>query len=65
MSKRGERSVGVKTLTVTDEDYIDPFTGESTPRSLKVEVWYPTDQAGADDAVYTHYRNMVLTPVIK
>ncbi len=54
MSIRGERAVGVKTLTVTDEDYTDPFTGENAPRSLKVEVWYPTDQAAADDAVYTN-----------
>lgn len=54
MSKRGEGAVGVKTLTLVNEDYKDPFTGENTPRSLKVEVWYPTNQTGATDAVYTN-----------
>jgi predicted dienelactone hydrolase len=52
MSKKGELLVGVKTMTITNEDYIDPFDGQLKPRSLKVEVWYPTDDNGELDAEY-------------
>lgn len=54
MSVRGERSVGVKTLTIIDEDYVDPFNGEKKPRSLKVEVWYPSSEQKVADAVYAN-----------
>lgn len=54
LSQKGEHAIGVKTLTLTDENYIDPFTGENIPRSLKVELWYPTPQTGENDAVYAN-----------
>ncbi len=54
MSTRGERAVGVKTMTIVDKDYVDPFDGENKPRSLKVEVWYPRNGQAADDAVYAN-----------
>ncbi len=52
MSARGEMPVGVKTLTIIDEDYMDPFDGVQKPRSLKVEVWYPSIEQKDADAVY-------------
>ena len=54
LSKKGESAIGVKTLTLENNDYVDPFTGERAPRSLKVEVWYPTDETGATDAIYAN-----------
>ncbi len=54
MSKRGEHTVGVKTLTVIDDDYQDPFTDAVTPRSLTVEIWYPSNRAKVADAVYAN-----------
>jgi predicted dienelactone hydrolase len=52
LSERGEASIGVKTYTITNANYINPLTGEIAPRSLKTEIWYPTSANSADDAVY-------------
>jgi len=40
LSAKGAMAVGVKTLTITDEDYTDPFDDTLKPRSLKLEIWY-------------------------
>ena len=54
LSANGSSAVGVKTMTITDEDYSDPFDGQLKPRSLKVEIWYPTDQTEDANAIYTN-----------
>ena len=54
MSVDGTFSVGVKSMTIVNEDYIDPFELQVKPRSLRVEVWYPTDQEAENDAVYAN-----------
>lgn len=54
LSKAGELTVGVKTLTITNSEYIDPFEGTHAPRSLKLEIWYPTADQKEVDAVYSN-----------
>jgi predicted dienelactone hydrolase len=42
LSSSGNFKVGVKTLQVTNEVYVDPVTQEKGTRKLTLEVWYPT-----------------------
>jgi predicted dienelactone hydrolase len=39
----GDYKVGVHTLDITNEKYVDLLTNQTTPRTLKIEVWYPAD----------------------
>jgi len=54
LSQPGEAPIGVKTITITNEAYIDPFDGQSKPRSLKLEIWYPSDNQNEVDAIYSN-----------
>ena len=54
LSAIGEHAVGVKTLMAVDQDYVDPFDGSANPRSLKLEIWYPTEDTTGADAIYTN-----------
>lgn len=54
LSARGESGVGVQTMTITNDDYIDPFDGQTKPRSLKVEVWYPSSMTEGSQALYAN-----------
>lgn len=54
LSANGEFTVGVKSISITNEDYEDPFTGELAPRPLKVEIWYPSNQDIEPNAVYAN-----------
>ncbi|MFT6270116.1 MAG: putative dienelactone hydrolase [Alphaproteobacteria bacterium] len=42
LSTKGALKVGVRTIEMTKEDYVDPFTGQIAPRSLTLEVWHPS-----------------------
>ncbi len=54
MSKKGNFSVGVKTMSIVNENYHDPFDGQLKPRSLKLEVWYPSLQDTEPNASYAN-----------
>jgi predicted dienelactone hydrolase len=43
LAAAGKYKVGVKTLDITNEKYVDLLTNQSKPRTLKIEVWYPAE----------------------
>ncbi|MFT6328296.1 MAG: putative dienelactone hydrolase [Bermanella sp.] len=43
LAAAGKYKVGVKTLDITNEKYVDLLTNQIKPRTLKIEVWYPAD----------------------
>ncbi len=51
----GDYKVGVKTLDITDQKYVDLLTDQIKPRTLKIEVWYPADYKGGTPL--TSYEN--------
>ena len=54
LSTKGALAVGVKTLDITNDDYVNPLTGQAAPRSLTLEVWYPSKSKSTKKAAYTN-----------
>ena len=54
LSKIGDSTIGVKTMTITDAEYVDPFEGKLAPRSVNLEIWYPTTDQKVVDAIYSN-----------
>lgn len=50
LSVRGKYDVGVSTAEITNARYIDPMSGNTAPRSLTIEVWYPSVSDESDTA---------------
>lgn len=42
LSPSGNLPVGVRTVTAINAEHVNPFTQQNEPRSLTLEVWYPT-----------------------
>jgi predicted dienelactone hydrolase len=55
LAATGDYKVGVKTLDITDQKYLDLLTSQIKPRTLKIEVWYPADYK--DGTPLTSYEN--------
>lgn len=43
LAATGDYKVGVHTLDITNENYVDLLANQIKPRTLKIEVWYPAD----------------------
>jgi predicted dienelactone hydrolase len=52
LSTKGSLKVGVRTIEMTKEDYVDPFTEQIVARSLILEVWYPSVDKSVNKASY-------------
>ncbi|MFT6085084.1 MAG: putative dienelactone hydrolase [Glaciecola sp.] len=55
LASSGKYKVGVKTLDITNENYVDLLANQIKPRTLKIEVWYPADYK--DSTPLTSYEN--------
>ncbi|MBF7074210.1 acetylhydrolase [Glaciecola sp. MH2013] len=55
LAAKGSFEVGVKTIDIINEKYIDLLTQQVKPRKLKLEIWYPADTPA--NASKTTYEN--------
>lgn len=52
LSAKGKFAVGVKTIEISNDEYVDPITQQTTPRKLTLEVWYPTADKSLQHSSY-------------
>lgn len=52
LSTKGPLKVGVRTSAITHANYVDPFTQQVVPRSLTLEIWYPSADKSLKRASY-------------
>jgi predicted dienelactone hydrolase len=55
LAARGSFDVGVRTVDIVNEEYVDLLTNQVKPRALKLEIWYPANVP--EDAIKTTYDN--------
>jgi len=52
LSTPGMYKVGVKTIEAVNAEHVEVFTQQLQPRSLKLEIWYPSKTSGESLASY-------------